>query len=92
MTPAWTAGNAQQVQNAEIWADLSEVVGEPETLKHFFKDYCRTDVVESPIADMFYDSMSVPLGNRRGPLLVCRDNSGHIEAAVEYATPVALSV
>lgn len=87
LTPARAAGDAQQVQNAEIWADLSEVVGEPETLKHFFKDYCKTDVVDHPIADMFHDSMSVPHKLRKGPLLVCRDTSGHIEAAVEYAAP-----
>ena len=88
LKPAWAAGDAQQVQHAEIWADLSEVVGEPETLKHFFKDYCRTGVVESPIADMFHDSMAVPPELRKGPLLVCRDTSGHIENAVQYAAPV----
>lgn len=85
------AGDAEQVQNAEIWADLSEVVGDPETLKHFFADYCKTDVVESPIAEMYHDSMSIALEDRAGVLQVCRDSAGHIEAAVEYATAATVT-
>lgn len=79
------AGDAQQVENAEVWDDLIKVVGDTSTLKHFFKDYCKTDVVDSPLAEMYQDSMSIPLQDRQGKLLVCRDSAGHAEPAVKCA-------
>jgi hypothetical protein len=70
------------VQNAEVWTDLTQVIADSDTLKHFFKDYCKTDVVQSPIAELYQDAMSVGLEDREGLLLVCRDNVGHAEPAV----------
>lgn len=81
-------GDATQVQNAEIWADLINVIKYPATLKQFFKDYCKTDVVESPLAELYHDAMSVSPEQRAGKLLVCRDQPGHAEPAIEYV-PVA---
>jgi hypothetical protein len=79
------AGNATEVQNGEIWADLTQIIADTDNLKHLFRDYCKSDVVESPISDMYHDTMSVPLEDRQGLLLVCRDNALHAEEAIECA-------
>jgi hypothetical protein len=77
------AGDAKQVEDAEVWVELLKLLEDPETLKTFFKDYCESDVVQPPVTQLYEDAMSLDPAARQGKLLVCRDKSGHDGAAVQ---------